>query len=212
MFVLSTRNFPPETGGIQSLMEGLAQSLLNYGPVKVFADKKSDEDYSYDNKSQLDVERVSGIKLFRKYRKSNVVNEFVNNTNNIRALFVDHWKSLEHLNSDIISKTKVFCLIHSKEINHPKNSNQNKRIINSASKPVQKFDSRGQPYWDHGNSITYRSDSAGRWYWDYGNGFGYMPPNKQYDRILNGLSIGKQFKRQLTIGNGKSTASHFFDR
>ena len=134
MFVLSTRNFPPETGGIQSLMEGLAQSLLNYGPVKVFADKKSDEDYSYDNKSQLDVERVSGIKLFRKYRKSNVVNEFVNNTNNIRALFVDHWKSLEHLNLDIISKTKVFCLIHSKEINHPKNSNQNKRIVSSASK------------------------------------------------------------------------------
>ena len=77
MFVISTRNFPPELGGIQSLMGGLAENLLNYGPVKVFADKKSDQDNAYDEKYSLDVERISGIKLFRKYRKSGVVNEFV---------------------------------------------------------------------------------------------------------------------------------------
>ena len=134
MFVISTRNFPPELGGIQSLMGGLAENLLNYGPVKVFADKKSDQDNAYDEKYSLDIERISGIKLFRKYRKSGVVNEFVKNQNNIRALILDHWKSLEHLDKNIISKTKVICLIHSKEINVPINSSQNKRIIQSMSK------------------------------------------------------------------------------
>ena len=39
MFVVSTRNFPPDVGGIQNLMEGLCCSLLEHGPVKVFADK-----------------------------------------------------------------------------------------------------------------------------------------------------------------------------
>ena len=39
MFLVSTRNFPPDIGGIQNLMEGLANALLNHGPVKVFADK-----------------------------------------------------------------------------------------------------------------------------------------------------------------------------
>ena len=39
MFLVSTRNFPPELGGMQNLMEGLSNALLNHGPVKVFADK-----------------------------------------------------------------------------------------------------------------------------------------------------------------------------
>ena len=38
MFLISTRNFPPDVGGIQNLMEGLSNALLNHGPVKVFAD------------------------------------------------------------------------------------------------------------------------------------------------------------------------------
>ena len=35
MFLVVTRNFPPELGGIQNLMEGLSNALLNHGPVKV---------------------------------------------------------------------------------------------------------------------------------------------------------------------------------
>ena len=37
MFLVATRSFPPEIGGMQSLMGGLSESLLNHGPVKVFA-------------------------------------------------------------------------------------------------------------------------------------------------------------------------------
>ena len=35
MFLVVTRNFPPDIGGIQNLMEGLSNALLNHGPVKV---------------------------------------------------------------------------------------------------------------------------------------------------------------------------------
>ena len=41
MFLISTRNFPPELGGMQNLMEGLSNALLNHGPVKVFAEATS---------------------------------------------------------------------------------------------------------------------------------------------------------------------------
>ena len=133
MFLVITRNFPPDVGGIQMLMEGLSISLLNHGPVKVFAYEYQDSKF-YDDKSSFNIERVKGIKLFRKYRKANLVNNFLNNDSNIRAIFTDHWKSLELLNKDCLNKSKTFCLLHSKEINHDIGSSLNKRIIKSTNK------------------------------------------------------------------------------
>ena len=52
MFVVITRNFPPDVGGIQSLMDGLSRGLLNHGKVKVFADE-FDNSKSFDEKSKL---------------------------------------------------------------------------------------------------------------------------------------------------------------
>ena len=51
MFIISTRNFPPEIGGMQNLMGGLANALINHGPVKVFADKSENFD-EYDKHSK----------------------------------------------------------------------------------------------------------------------------------------------------------------
>ena len=79
MFLVSTRNFPPELGGMQNLMEGLSNALLNHGPVKVFADNHDDAK-SYDQNSKLSIERVSGFKIFRKYRKANLVKDFIKQT------------------------------------------------------------------------------------------------------------------------------------
>ncbi len=42
MFLVVTRNFPPDVGGMQILMGGLSESLLNHGPVKVFANEFTD--------------------------------------------------------------------------------------------------------------------------------------------------------------------------
>ena len=52
MFVISTRNFPPEIGGMQNLMGGLSLSLLKHGPVKVFAEKTNVEN-NFDNLEKL---------------------------------------------------------------------------------------------------------------------------------------------------------------
>ena len=132
MFLVSTRNFPPEVGGMQNLMEGLSNALLNHGPVKVFADVV-DNYYLYDQSSKLNIERVSGFKIFRKYRKANIIKEFIQN-NEIRACFFDHWKSIEKIDLSVLKKTKCFCLIHSKEINHPVGSSLNKRVMKALGK------------------------------------------------------------------------------
>jgi phosphatidyl-myo-inositol dimannoside synthase len=132
MFLVATRNFPPELGGMQNLMEGLSNALLNHGPVKVFADN-IDNAESYDQISKLSIERVSGFKIFRKYRKANLIKDFIEN-NYLRASFFDHWKSIENIDEEILKKTKSFCLIHSKEINHHIGSLLNKRTLKALNK------------------------------------------------------------------------------
>ena len=132
MFLVSTRNFPPDIGGIQNLMEGLSSALLNHGPVKIFADsfEKSEE---YDQNSKLNIQRISGFKIFKKYRKANLIKEFINE-NELRAAFFDHWKSIENIDRSSLNKTKSFCLVHSKESNHPLGSSLNKRMLISLNK------------------------------------------------------------------------------
>ena len=81
MFLVSTRNFPPELGGMQNLMEGLSNALLNHGPVKVFADNIDDAE-DYDQNSKLSIERVSGFKIFKKYNlkiKLHIISDITTN-------------------------------------------------------------------------------------------------------------------------------------
>ena len=132
MFLVSTRNFPPGLGGMQNLMEGLSNALINHGPVKVFADNHEQAD-KYDQNSKLNIERISGFKIFRKYRKANLIKDFIKQ-NQIRACFFDHWKSIENIDLETLNKTKSFCLIHSKEINHPLGSFLNKRVLKALGK------------------------------------------------------------------------------
>jgi len=133
MFLVVTRNFPPDVGGMQILMGDLSESLPNHGPVKVFAYEYPDSNI-YDSKSPINIERVKGIKLFRKYRKANLVNNFMNTSPSIRAVFADHWKSLELIKTEYLKKTRSFCLLHSKEKNHGIGPLLNKRLIKSTDK------------------------------------------------------------------------------
>jgi len=126
MFVIITRNFPPDIGGIQSLMEGLSMSLANHGSAKIFADAFPDSK-NYDQNSNLNITRVKGFKIFRKFRKAFMVNEYLKK-NIVKGIFFDHWKSLEHIKMEYLNKFPNFCLIHSKEINHPQGSSLNIRM------------------------------------------------------------------------------------
>ena len=125
MYLIITRNFPPEVGGMQNLMWGLTNSLSKLNMVKVFADYHENHE-EFDGKVSFSIERVKGPKILRKYRKSFLINDFIKQNTKINCLIADHWKSLENINTN----KKKICLIHSKEINHKKGSWLNKRVLN----------------------------------------------------------------------------------
>ena len=124
MYLIVTRSFPPDAGGMQNLMWGLTNSLAKHHMVKVFADQS--ESKTLDEKVSYSIDRIGGPKLIRKYRKAYFVNDFIKNNKNIKGIIADHWKSLELIKT----KKKKFCLIHSKEINHDKGSMLNRRVLN----------------------------------------------------------------------------------
>ena len=109
---------------MQSLMWGLSRELSKNFMIKVFADHIEGHK-EFDEQASFSIERVGGIKLLRKYRKAQLINEFIKE-NKIEGIVADHWKSLELIKTS----KKKYCLIHSKEINHPKRSSQNKRVVN----------------------------------------------------------------------------------
>jgi len=125
VYLIVTRSFPPEVGGMQSLMWGLANSISKYHLTKVFTDYQ--ENYQeFDGKVSFSIERIGGVKLLRKYRKAYLINEFIKKNKKIECIIADHWKSLELIKSN----KKKICLIHSKEINHNKGSRLNNRVLN----------------------------------------------------------------------------------
>ena len=123
MYLIITRSFPPELGGMQSLMWGLAREMSKNFMIKVFADYQ-DNHKEFDKKVNFSIERIGGIKFLRKIRKAQLINEFLKE-NKVQGIIADHWKSLELIKTN----KKKYCLIHGKEINHPINSSQNKRIV-----------------------------------------------------------------------------------
>ena len=125
MYLIVTRSFPPEAGGMQNLMWGLTNAISKHYMVKVFADH-NDNSKSLDENVSYSIERIGGPKLIRKYRKAYLVNDFIKNNKNIKGVIADHWKSLELIKTN----KKKICLIHSKEINHRKGSLLNKRVLN----------------------------------------------------------------------------------
>ena len=124
MYLIVTRSFPPGVGGMQNLMWGLTRELSKNFMIKVFADYQ-DSYKNFDQKVSFSIERVGGIKLLRKYRKAYLINEFIKK-NKTQGVIADHWKSLELIKTN----KKKYCLIHSKEINHPTGSMLNKRVLN----------------------------------------------------------------------------------
>jgi phosphatidylinositol alpha-1,6-mannosyltransferase len=123
MYLIVTRSFPPELGGMQSLMWGLARELSKNFMIKVFADYIENHK-EFDEQATFSIERVGGPKLLRKYRKAYLIDEFIKN-GKVNGIIADHWKSLEHLKTN----KKKYCLIHGKEINHAKGSAINKRLL-----------------------------------------------------------------------------------
>ena len=129
MYLIITRTFPPEVGGMQNLMWGLARSLSKINLIKVFADYNEGHE-EFDKTVSFSIERVRGVKILRKYRKAYLINEYLNQNPKVNCIIADHWKSLELIKTN----KKKICLIHSKEINHKKGSRLNNKVLNILNK------------------------------------------------------------------------------
>ena len=123
MYLIVTRAFPPELGGMQSLMWGLTKEMSKNFMIKVFADYQENHK-EFDKNENFSIERVGGIKFLRKIRKAQLINEFLKE-NKVQGVIADHWKSLELIKTN----KKKYCLIHGKEINHARGSSVNSRLI-----------------------------------------------------------------------------------
>ena len=121
MYLIVTKAFPPEIGGMQNLMWGLTKEMSKNFMIKVFADYRENHK-EFDDKENFSIERVGGIKFLRKIRKAQLVNEYLKE-NKVQGIIADHWKSLELIQTN----KKKYCLIHGKEINHLRGSLLNKR-------------------------------------------------------------------------------------
>ncbi len=133
MYLIVTRSFPPELGGMQNLMWGLTQEMSKNFMIKVFADYHKDHK-EFDKNANFSIERIGGIKFLRKIRKAQLINEFLKKKE-VQGIIADHWKSLELIHSN----KKKYCLIHGKEINHTKGSYLNKRankVLNNVEKVI----------------------------------------------------------------------------
>ena len=133
MIVITTRNFLPEIGGMQILMSDLANHLSKFYKINVYAEASEDSD-KFDKNQSYEIIRIKGIKFIRKFRKANQIQDFFLKKKNIVALISDHWKSLEKISKNTCLSTRTLCLIHGKEINHPKGSPLNIRMLNTLSK------------------------------------------------------------------------------
>tara|TARA_Y100001958_G_C20745606_1_gene232241 strand:- start:37 stop:363 length:327 start_codon:yes stop_codon:yes gene_type:complete len=100
MHLVVTRSYPPEIGGMQNLMWGLTNSLSKHDLIKVFADDH-DNAKQFDEKVSFTIERVGGPKLIKKYRKSFLVNNYLESNNKIKTVIADHWKSLEKIKTNV---------------------------------------------------------------------------------------------------------------
>ena len=74
-------------------MWGLSKELSKNFMIKVFADYIEGHK-NFDEQASFSIERIGGIKLLRKFRKAQLINEFIKD-NKIEGIISDHWKSLE---------------------------------------------------------------------------------------------------------------------
>lgn len=95
MILITTQCFPPRRGGIEMLMEGLAENLAGAGyQVQVLADQV--EEGGQAGPATYALSYYGGWKLWRRRRKARAVRAAVR-TGGVEAVFADSWKSAELL-------------------------------------------------------------------------------------------------------------------
>ncbi|AOS95918.1 GDP-mannose-dependent alpha-(1-6)-phosphatidylinositol monomannoside mannosyltransferase [Microbulbifer aggregans] len=95
MILITTQCFPPRRGGIENLMEGLADNLGQAGhKVLVLADHAEGDESSVAG--AYDVRFFGGWKHWRRWRKAQALRSAIRG-GDIEGVFADSWKSAELL-------------------------------------------------------------------------------------------------------------------
>ena len=111
MILISTQCFLPVIGGLENLMSGLADNIAKEGhELIVFADGKHHKD---DESYNFKIIRFNAWKPIRRIQKARAIKKYIKN-NNVKCLFADSWKSIEHLN--INDRLDIYALAHGSEI------------------------------------------------------------------------------------------------
>lgn len=111
MILILTQCFPPELGGIETLMGGLAAAAARSGAaVRVLADGKPAPE---DPSRPYAIERFAGWKPLRRRAKARAARRRLAEA---ELVIADSWKSLEHLPPRAaIPAARVHCLAHGME-------------------------------------------------------------------------------------------------
>ena len=115
MILISTQCFPPNLGGIENLMGGMAKWLSIKGAqVTVFADGKKRGD---DEGQPYEIRSFAGPKPLRRFLKRLQIQHFIEKssaaTRRDASIIFDSWKSLETISNFNIRK---LCFAHGNEL------------------------------------------------------------------------------------------------
>ncbi len=123
MILIATQNFPPDRGGIENLMGGLADNLAAAGvPVEVYADRVRGEGVLLPRDYR--VHRFGGARPWRRRRKARAIRAAVQ-SGGVTGIFADSWKS-----SELIAGlgVPVVVLAHGMEFPHKPSGGKRERI------------------------------------------------------------------------------------
>lgn len=97
MILITTQTFPPDRGGMETLMGGLADALYASGqPIAVFADRIHSSGLAEREGVPYPIRRFSSVRPLRRRTKALAVAEAAR-ANDAKGLFADSWKSIELL-------------------------------------------------------------------------------------------------------------------
>ena len=147
MILVLTQCFPPDQGGIETLMGGLVRALREAGrDVHVLADRiRSQSAKAAALAQESDIERFGGIRPLRRWLKGRRAS-YLLRQGQISAVIADSWKSLETLPASALAgkNIPVLVMIYGMEFPHVMTASKRRRIQQALDKatailPISRF-------------------------------------------------------------------------
>lgn len=123
MIIISTQSFPPDSGGKQTLMKGLADAAAAHDTVIVLADKPREKGGIVDDNPPYSRLQFGGPKFIRQRLKAAYIAKLVKKSS-VSHIFCDSWRSSEHLSPDLDASIVIYA--HGNE--YPLDTSKAKRI------------------------------------------------------------------------------------